>query len=238
MGENEQGGMLRTVVVIGIVAMVALIVTLGVIGLKNNMQSTQTTALQAVSKGATQKDIDFKLTGDNGQLTSITSKTDLVDNAYLANVVSGNNTKADTNYLIRPYEPLKTNTHQGIWLELNVDRSKINYLSENSPGDYYELSIDYKVVDGQSVTFDQAKALNLDSQKDGDVAYLGIGLRSGAGTFSRSDQLKLDGTKKGTLTTTISKSGASSVYEVYVLVSNTNFKHLELSNLRISNASH
>lgn len=37
MGENEQGGMLRTVVVIGIIAMVALIITLGVVGLKNNM---------------------------------------------------------------------------------------------------------------------------------------------------------------------------------------------------------
>ena len=34
MGENEQGGMLRTVVVVGIVAMIALIVTLGVVGLK------------------------------------------------------------------------------------------------------------------------------------------------------------------------------------------------------------
>jgi len=37
MGENEQSGMLRTVVVIGIIAMVALIMTLGVVGLKNNM---------------------------------------------------------------------------------------------------------------------------------------------------------------------------------------------------------
>ena len=34
MGENEQGGMLRTVVVVGLVAMVALIITLGVVGLK------------------------------------------------------------------------------------------------------------------------------------------------------------------------------------------------------------
>ena len=40
MGENEQGGMLRTVVVVGLVAMVALIVTLGVVGLKNNMTNT------------------------------------------------------------------------------------------------------------------------------------------------------------------------------------------------------
>ena len=38
MGENEQGGMLRTVVVIGIIAMVALIITLGVVGLKDNMK--------------------------------------------------------------------------------------------------------------------------------------------------------------------------------------------------------
>ena len=37
MGENEQGGMLRTVVVVGIVAMVALIITLGVVGLKGSM---------------------------------------------------------------------------------------------------------------------------------------------------------------------------------------------------------
>ena len=49
MGENEQGGMLRTVVVIGIIAMVALIVTLGVVGLKNNMnkQVNDTTSLVA-----------------------------------------------------------------------------------------------------------------------------------------------------------------------------------------------
>lgn len=37
MGENEQGGMLRNVVVIGIIAIVALIITLGVVGLKSNM---------------------------------------------------------------------------------------------------------------------------------------------------------------------------------------------------------
>ena len=37
MGENEQGGMLRTVVVTGIIAMLTLIIILGVVGLKNNM---------------------------------------------------------------------------------------------------------------------------------------------------------------------------------------------------------
>ena len=49
MGENEQGGMLRTVVVIGIIAMVALIITLGVVGLKNNVNThvNDTTSLVA-----------------------------------------------------------------------------------------------------------------------------------------------------------------------------------------------
>ena len=39
MGENEQGGMLRTVVVVGIVAMVALIITVGVVGLKSSLRT-------------------------------------------------------------------------------------------------------------------------------------------------------------------------------------------------------
>lgn len=50
MGENEQGGMLRTVVVVGLVAMVALIITLGVVGLKNNMTKNTDTAVGTVVK--------------------------------------------------------------------------------------------------------------------------------------------------------------------------------------------
>ena len=61
MGENEQGGMLRTVVVIGIIAMVALIITLGVVGLKNNMSNNTNSVVtklsnengQGASKGVT-----------------------------------------------------------------------------------------------------------------------------------------------------------------------------------------
>ena len=48
MGENEQGGMLRTVVVVGLVAMVALIITLGVVGLKSSLR---TNTLMAVDAG-------------------------------------------------------------------------------------------------------------------------------------------------------------------------------------------
>lgn len=48
MGENEQGGMLRNVVVIGIIAMVALIVTLGVVSLKNSMLKNTDSAVGTV----------------------------------------------------------------------------------------------------------------------------------------------------------------------------------------------
>ena len=48
MGENEQGGMLRTVVVVGLVAMVALIITLVVVGLKNNMTKNTNNAVGTV----------------------------------------------------------------------------------------------------------------------------------------------------------------------------------------------
>ena len=47
MGENEQGGMLRTVVVLGLIALIAAVVIGGVVYAKNNMQKTMmsTTAL-------------------------------------------------------------------------------------------------------------------------------------------------------------------------------------------------
>ena len=48
MGENEQGGMLRTVVVVGIVAMVALVITLGVVGLKASMTKNTDRAVGTV----------------------------------------------------------------------------------------------------------------------------------------------------------------------------------------------
>ncbi len=62
MGENEQGGMLRTVVVVGIIAMVALIITLGVVGLKNNMTKNTATAVYNVQKAP--KPYSFPNDGD------------------------------------------------------------------------------------------------------------------------------------------------------------------------------
>lgn len=46
MGENEQSGMLRTVVVIGIIAIVAMTIILAVVGLKGNMNSNTDSAIK------------------------------------------------------------------------------------------------------------------------------------------------------------------------------------------------
>ena len=49
MGENEQGGMLRTVVIMGIIAMLTLIIILSVVGLKNNMTKNTNNAVGNVA---------------------------------------------------------------------------------------------------------------------------------------------------------------------------------------------
>lgn len=50
MGENEQGGMLRTVVVIGLVALIAAVITMGVVGMKASMTKNTATAVYNVDK--------------------------------------------------------------------------------------------------------------------------------------------------------------------------------------------
>ena len=48
MGENEQGGMLRVVVVVGLVALIAAVVIAAVILLKNKMSDTSASATSGV----------------------------------------------------------------------------------------------------------------------------------------------------------------------------------------------
>ena len=57
MGENEQGGMLRVVVVVGLVALIAAVVTALVITLKNKMKTTSTAAQDGIDNAiASNKD--------------------------------------------------------------------------------------------------------------------------------------------------------------------------------------
>ena len=96
MGENEQGGMLRTVVVIGIVAMVALIITLGVVGLKNNMTKNTATAVYNIEK--TPKPYPFENDGN------------IQFNKYQVTYWNG------LNY----YVPVYDNIQPGYWRELHA----------------------------------------------------------------------------------------------------------------------
>lgn len=235
MGENEQGGMLRTVVVIGLIALIAAVVTFGIIGLRNNMQSTQTTALQTVSKGVTQKDIDFTMTGTNGKLDKVVSHTDLIRSGYFANVLSGNEKNNDTSFSFPPYDG---GNWYGMQAELYLNGQKLNYIFENSNSDYLELSVDYTITNAKSLTYDQANALNLDSRRSNNVSGLQIGLRSDSFGWNQNKVLKLNGDMSGTLTFQAPKSTTGTTYEAYVILANTNFDSVKINNLRISNASH
>lgn len=50
MGENEQGGMLRTVIVVGLVALIAAVVIFAITGLKGDMRKNSDTAIYNVDK--------------------------------------------------------------------------------------------------------------------------------------------------------------------------------------------
>lgn len=65
MGENEQGGMLRTVVVIGLVALIAAVITMGVVGLKSNMTKNSDTAMYNVDKAGK----PYQFNSNNGNVS-------------------------------------------------------------------------------------------------------------------------------------------------------------------------
>lgn len=56
MGENEQGGMLRTVIILGLIALIAAVVTGGVISLSAHMKTTSNKASDDIQKNI--KDVD------------------------------------------------------------------------------------------------------------------------------------------------------------------------------------
>ena len=236
MGENEQGGMLRTVVILGLVALIAAAIIGGVVAVKASMLDHQTTALQSISKANSQKDIDFTLTGTNGKLDKVVSHSEFVSKGYFANVVSGNEKNNDTSFSFPPWS--EGNTISGIGAELYLDGQKVDYIFENSDSDYLELSLDYTVKNAKSLTYAEANALNLDSRRSDGFSGLRIGLRSDSYQWNQSKDQRLNGNMSGTLTMQAPKTKVGSTFEIYVNVGNTNYDSIELSNLRISNATH
>lgn len=73
MGENEQGGMLRTVVVIGLIAIIAIVMIVGVVGLKSSLRTNTlmgTTMGQNILKiDQSDPDKSFRVHGSYEKLT-------------------------------------------------------------------------------------------------------------------------------------------------------------------------
>lgn len=235
MGENEQGGMLRTVVVIGLIALIAAVIVGGVVAAKASMQGTQTTALQSISKANSQKDIDFTLIGTNGKFDKIVSHSEFVSTGYFAHVVSGNEVNNDTSFSFPAYAD---GTNWGIQVELYLNGQKVDYIFHDSDSDYLELSLDYTVKNAKSLTYAEAKALNLDSRRSDSFSGLRIGLRSDSYNWNQSKDQRLNGDMSGTLTMQAPKTKVGSTFEIYVNIGNTNYDSIKLSNLRLSNATH
>lgn len=76
MGENEQGGMLRVVTVIGLIAMIAAVVIFAITGLKGNMKSNTNTAVGSVSR------ITLPHKVDNPNVTFMPYPNGVANNGY------------------------------------------------------------------------------------------------------------------------------------------------------------
>lgn len=70
MGENEQGGMLQTVVVVGIIALIAIVITVGVVGLKVSMNKNTDNAVSAIVKENGQQTVGRNLLLDSQTQTN------------------------------------------------------------------------------------------------------------------------------------------------------------------------
>lgn len=66
MGENEQSGMLRSVVVLGIIAIISFVVIAGVVALKVNMKNNTDEAIPPVMIMSVLDKSDFKFTTHDG----------------------------------------------------------------------------------------------------------------------------------------------------------------------------
>ena len=133
MGENEQGGMLRTVVVVGLVAMVALIITLGVVGLKNNM---------------------------NDGISSTTSRVLAEGSRNLILNSSGMNASATNRPSMRANGVGTTNTNSTI--AYNPDSMTITYTGNGSQEWYYALAESFQNYAGSTLDKTKQYTISVD----------------------------------------------------------------------------
>ena len=128
MGENEQGGMLRTVVVIGLVAIIAIVMIVGVVGLKSSLR---TNTLMATTMG--QNVLQFKQNG--------------TDRRYKFNALSGSERMYyDASTGIMNLTLSANSGDQGMYYGSGGSGSSKDY-DAFLPGDKYQLTADMRSDD-------------------------------------------------------------------------------------------
>lgn len=188
MGENEQGGMLRTVVVIGIIAMVALIITLGVVGLKDNMNKNTDIAVGTSSMNRVGDSEFVNPVLVNG--SSINSDSWYQPTAnfnygswhvagkyrnsnYVVHSPAANESRSD---LLSPRQEIPQNSKvvsYGAWVKGNgaIQISGFNNVNDGGPGNSWYIKkfnvLDWTYISESNVymnggTFDTAKYVSFD----------------------------------------------------------------------------
>lgn len=133
MGENEQGGMLRTVVVIGLVAIIAILITVGVVGLKSSLR---TNTLMAVDAGHNLVKLQ-----DN----SIKQSVSILNDDKLQSISIQDNGDNNSTFTLHP-----TTAVQGVFMPYSVVAK--DYIDEN---DKWTFSLDMKSSSGSSLSIYQ-----------------------------------------------------------------------------------
>ena len=133
MGENEQGGMLRNVVVIGLVAIIAILITVGVVGLK---ASLRTNTLMAVDAGHNLVRL---------QNNSIKQSVSILNADKLQSISIQDNGDNDSTFTMRP-----TTAVQGVFMSYGVVEE--NHIDAN---DKWTFSLDMKSSSGSSLSIYQ-----------------------------------------------------------------------------------
>lgn len=129
MGENEQGGMLRTVVVVGLIALIAIIITGGIVGLRSSLR---TNTLMAVDAGHNL----VKL-----QNNSIKQSATVLNDDKLQSISIKDNGDNDATFTLRP-----TTAVQGVFMPYNIVAK--DYIDVN---DSWTFSLDMKSSSGSNL---------------------------------------------------------------------------------------
>ena len=234
MGENEQGGMLRTVTVIGLIAIIAAVVIFAVMGLNGNMKSSLKTSVQNTDLAVYDKDLGMTIIGNNGKLTSITGNSDFITGANMDYIDGHELDKITTNYPTKVWNG-PADGRLGILFEMFPDVNKVKYLSSKSNSDYLYITVDYTIKNAKGVSYAEAQSLGLDTQRDYSSS-LNLGTRSDSYNWTGSGVSNFNGDMHGTLTMKQPKSKIGSTFEVYISIININFDYMKIDNLHLSNA--